>query len=321
MNQGSLAGAPPRVSVIVAAFQAQEYLRNAVASALRQTFDQFEVIISDEGVDPGVEQLAASFADPRVVYRRNARPLGPAGNHWAAFAEARGAYLGILNHDDLWQPDFLATLVPILDRMQGAVLAFCDHAIIDPAGNVLPECSDRVSRQWGRDRLAPGLHRPFPELVVRQSIPLAMGSLFRRAALQPSALPDVGPAYDLWLACALCRTGGGAYYVPDRLTSWRVHPSQLTCRGVEAGAEGGLACWKAMLQDPLFGAHRRAIRRKVAANAVAVARARLAVGDRAAARRMGLLALRHHPTSWRALALLGLSFMPGSIARLALEPS
>jgi glycosyltransferase involved in cell wall biosynthesis len=305
----------PVVSVIVAAFQAHDFLRQAIASALAQTFERFEVIVSDDANDPAIERLVAGFADPRLVYRRNVRTLGPAGNHWAAFAVARGSYLAILNHDDLWRPGFLATLVPVLDQCPDVVLGFCDHEVIDPAGRPLAGDTDRTTRRWGRDRLAPGLHRPFPRLVAEQAIPVAMGALFRRDALDLATLPEVGPAYDLWLAYALCRTGGGAYYVPERLTAWRVHPSQLTGHNLESWKAGTLLCWQAMLQDPLFRCCRRLIRRKLAGSAVGLARSQLVRGHRAAARAGALLALRHQPTNWRAAALLGLSALPAPFVR------
>jgi hypothetical protein len=250
-----------------------------------------------------------------VVYRRNSRTLGPAGNHWAAFAAAWGAYLAILNHDDLWRPEFLATLVPVLDRHPDVVLGFCDHEVIDSVGHRLQAETDRTSQRWGRDRLAPGCYRPFPQLVVEQTIPMAMGTLFRRTALDLAALPEVGPAYDLWLTYALCQTGSGAYYVPDRLTAWRVHPSQLTSRAPQSWQAGDLACWRAMAQDPLFHCCRRLIRKKVAGSAVGLARSQLADGNRAAARGTSLQALRHQPTNWRAAALLGLAVLPGRLGR------
>jgi hypothetical protein len=306
---------PPAVSVLVAAFKAHDYLRQAVASALSQTLGGIEVIISDDASDPEVERLALAFNDPRVVYRGNPRRRGPAGNHWAALAAARGAYVAILNHDDLWRPNFLASLVPPLEQNPGAVLAFCDHTVIDPSGSLLQDATEENTRKWGRDCLSPGMHRPFAGLVVRQTIPMAMGTVFRRSAVDARALPDVGPAYDLWLAHALCRGGGGAWYVPRRLTAWRTHPAQLTQGGAESWPSGGLACWQAMEQDSRYHAHLQVVRQRIAGCALALAKARLMQGDRRATRAQASLALRSAGPSWRALAILGLSVLPAAVAR------
>jgi hypothetical protein len=304
--------AEPVVSVVIAAFHATDFLERAIASALAQTFVRLEVIVSDDADDPHVERLARAFADSRVVYRCNQHNLGPAGNHAAAFAHARGKYLAILNHDDLWRPTYLAQAVPHLECDENTVLVFCDHEVIDADDNVLVKATDECSKRWGRDRLAAGLHEPFPRLVVQQTIPLAMGAVFRRAAIE---LPNVGPAYDLWLTYALCRGGGAAYYLPERLTAWRVHVAQLTSTGNEAWAAGGIVCWRAMLGDLLFQPYRRTVAGQVAACARSLAKSRLARGDRAGARASALLALRYQAANWRALALLGLSALPRCVAR------
>ena len=96
------------------------------------------------------------------------------------------------------------------------------------------------------------------------SSPVAMGCLFRRDGVDPTALPDVGPAYDLWLAFALCRTGFGAYYMRGRMTAWWVHPGQITGTRDEAGTRGSLTCWQAMAEDPIFWPVHRTVRRRLA---------------------------------------------------------
>ena len=305
----------PTVTAVIATYKAGEYLRHAIGSALAQTYVDFEILVSDDADDPGVRRLAESFGDSRIRYRSNPGRLGPAGNHWAGILAARGRYVAILNHDDLWRPEFLATAVPVLDNTPDAVLVFCDHDVIDPAGQPLSAEADHMTAQWGRDKMTQGLYRPFSDLVARQSIPVAMGCLFRRDEIDLTALPEVGPAYDLWLAFALCRTGLGAYYMSDRMTAWRVHPGQITATRDNAWRRGGLACWQAMAQDPIFCPVRHTVRRRLADSASALGVAQLAAGNRRAASSAARLAIRSRPTNWRAWAVLGLSLLPRSVAK------
>ncbi len=305
----------PTVTAVIATYRAGEYLRPAIGSALAQTHVDLEILVSDDDHDPEVKRLAESFGDSRVRYRSNPARLGPAGNHWAAIVAARGRYIAILNHDDFWRPEFLATVVPVLEGTPDAVLVFCDHDVIDAAGRSLSAEADHMTGQWGRDKLTRGLYRPFPDLVTRQSIPVAMGCLFRRDGIDLKALPDVGPAYDLWLAFALCRTGGGAYYMTDRMTAWRVHPRQITATRDEAWKRGALACWQAMAEDPIFRPVRRTVRRRLADAACAVGVVQLATGNRGEANSTARLAIRARPTNWRAWAVLGLCLLPRSIAK------
>jgi hypothetical protein len=315
MAESMTTGSGPAVSAVLATFRAGEYLRQAIASALAQSFGDLEVIVSDDAADPGVLELVETFGDPRIRYRANPTRLGPAGNHWAALSEARGRYVAILNHDDLWRPEYLATAVPILDHTPDAMLVFCDHDVIDLSGRSLPTEADRTAQQWGRDRLISGLHRPFPDLVAQQTIPVAMGCLFRREGIAPADLPDVGPAYDLWLAFSLCRTGGGAYYLTDRLTAWRVHPGQLTATRDKGWTRGALACWQAMSDDPMFRPVHGTVRRRLSQSATALGVAQLATGDHRAARSAACLALGSRPSNWRTWAVIGLSFLPRGVAR------
>lgn len=300
----------PVVTAIIATYRAGEYLRQAVASALTQSLYDLEVIVSDDASDPIIRKLINEFKDPRVRYRSNPERLGPAGNHWAAFAESRGRYISILNHDDLWHPSFLESLVAPLDAYPDLTLAFCDHELIDSNGRLLSVETDVNSRRWGRSGLAPGRHQPFRELVVRQTVPMAMGTVFRRSALDHSGLIDVGPAYDLWLTYSLAREGGAAWYNSDRLSQWRVHPTQLSGRSDLNWATGSFACWQAMANDSGFVKYHSRIWRAVVQSSMAAARGSKRAGQHSQARRFALLALRKDPANWRAWAITAWSMLP-----------
>ena len=300
----------PAVTAVIATYRRGEYLREAIGSALAQTYVDLEVLVSDNADDPGMRRLAESFNDPRIRYRSNPSNLGTAGNHQAAILAARGRYIAILNDDDLWRPDWLAAAVPVLDSTPEAVLVFCDHDVIDPAGRSLPALSDQNTERWGRDKLTHGLHRPFPGLVAMQSIPVAMGCLFRRDGIDLAGLADAGPAFDLWLAFALCRTELGAYYIRNRMTAWRVHPGQITGTRDEAGTRGFLACWQAISENPMFWPFRRTVRLRLAEAACALGATQLAKGNHGAANSAARLAIRSRPTNWKAWGVLGLCLLP-----------
>jgi hypothetical protein len=229
--------------------------------------------------------------------------LGVAGNHWAAFREARGEYIAVLNHDDWLAPEFVATLVGELQQEPDAVLAFCDHWVIDAAGHRQVEETDRNSQAWGRAALRAGLHRSLGALLAAQTIPMAMGTVFRRAAL-PAALPaHAGPAYDLWLTYLLARTGGGACYVPQRLSAWRSHAGNLTSGAGLPWLQGSAECWQAVASDGAFAEQRAFALRKAARGLAACAVRSWRDGRRASCMRFALRSLNAH-VSLRGLGLL-----------------
>jgi GT2 family glycosyltransferase len=155
--------------------------------------------VSDDSPSDVLQSVVREFHDPRLSYRCNTPSRGPAANHWSCFREARGEFIVILNHDDVLEPVFLERLLPPLQNNPSIAVAFCDHWIIDDSGAVRRESSDEASRHYGRTTLAAGPHEPFHQQLLHQTIPMAMGAVFRRSAL-PADLPaNAGPAYDLWL--------------------------------------------------------------------------------------------------------------------------
>jgi glycosyltransferase involved in cell wall biosynthesis len=103
--------------------------------------------------------------DARVKYVRNGSNLGPAVSHQRALAESSAPILGILNDDDVWETDLVKRLLEPLDSVPGTVLAFGDHWVL--VNGVKDEwASNECSKQWMRNTIAPGLHRPFKRLAV-----------------------------------------------------------------------------------------------------------------------------------------------------------
>jgi len=106
----------PAVSVIMPAYNAERYLTGAVASVLRQSFADLELLIVDDGSADRTVEIAQQFAqrDPRVrvLQQANAGP-GPARN--TGFHAARGRLFAFLDSDDEWDAEFLAEHVAILD--------------------------------------------------------------------------------------------------------------------------------------------------------------------------------------------------------------
>jgi glycosyltransferase involved in cell wall biosynthesis len=231
--------AEPLVSIIIPTFNRTHYLRTAIASALAQSYRNIEVIIADDASATDVRAAIADLlADPRVSYRRNPTNLGMGGNTWGALAAAAGKYVGTIHDDDAWEPDFLATLVPPLERDDSLSTAFSDHHIMDEQGTLNEAAAVENTRTWRRDRLSRGVLRPFAEAAILwQAVPAAMAALFRKSAIDWTDFPaEVGTYYDLWLAYQAARTGAGAYYEPRRLTRYRVHTqSETRSWGSQAG--------------------------------------------------------------------------------------
>jgi hypothetical protein len=107
----------PMVSILTAAFNAAPLIGETIASVIAQTFDDFEMLIVDDGSTDDTAQAVSrwSDADPRIRLLRQSN-TGLAGARNAALAVARGRYMALLDSDDIWLPDYLARQLQILER-------------------------------------------------------------------------------------------------------------------------------------------------------------------------------------------------------------
>jgi glycosyltransferase involved in cell wall biosynthesis len=300
------------VSVLVAAYK-PTYLESALKSALAQTHREIEVVVVDDSAGSAVAEIVERLGDTRVRYLRNETNRGPAISHARAIAEASGPVLGVLNDDDVWEPNLAARLLEALEASPEAAVAFADHWVMVD-GSRDDAASDECSRRWKRDTLAPGLHRPFRGLaVLDKTIPLAVSALFRRAAVEGRVIPaEIGGTYDLFLLSLLCRSGAGAVYVPERLASWRGHEENLSIDVSCARAEEAAAVLRILVADRELAELRPALRAVYGSALSSVASRNLAGGSRRRAASAALAAVRQgHMESAR---LLPRSLLPRRLA-------
>lgn len=102
----------PLVSVIIPAYNAESYLRDAIDSALAQTYKNLEVIVVNDGSTDGTAAVGRSCGPRvRVVDQEN---RGPAGARNTGFAAAAGNIIALLDADDLWMPGRIQACVDLL---------------------------------------------------------------------------------------------------------------------------------------------------------------------------------------------------------------
>ena len=115
----------PAVSVLMTAFNRRQYIAAAIESVLAQTFDDFELLIVDDGSTDDTVTIARSYErrDPRVRVSLNDCNLGDYPNRNHAATLARGRFLKYHDSDDLMYPHCLATMVAGLDAYPAAGFA------------------------------------------------------------------------------------------------------------------------------------------------------------------------------------------------------
>ena len=126
----------PRVTVIIATYNRSEVLPYSIGSVLRQTFDDFELLVIGDACTDDSERVVKSFDDPRVRWinlPQNTRHQSGPNNE--GLRQARGEIIAYLGHDDLWMPHHLQSHVEVLDA-NGADLAHSLCLLVPPGDSM-----------------------------------------------------------------------------------------------------------------------------------------------------------------------------------------
>ena len=131
---------PFRLSIGLPVYNGERFLAQALDCLLVQTFQDFEIIISDNASTDRTSDISRDYAraDRRVRYIRNPRNLGAIANFNRVFDLSSAPLFKWAAHDDLYHEDYLESCVRILDENPDVMLAHSNAAFIDENGKPFP---------------------------------------------------------------------------------------------------------------------------------------------------------------------------------------
>jgi glycosyltransferase involved in cell wall biosynthesis len=129
----------PRVSIGVPVYNGERFIKESLNSLLAQTFEDFELTISDNASNDNTQDICRAYAarDCRIRYLRNETNIGVNRNYNRVFEVSRGEYFKWAAADDVCHPCLIARCVEILDQDPAVVLAYGKTTFIDEAGKKL----------------------------------------------------------------------------------------------------------------------------------------------------------------------------------------
>ena len=311
------------VSIIIPTYNRPVYLKEAISSVLQQTYQNIEIIVSDDFSSESPQKIVDDFNDPRLRLRRNETNLGVGLNVTYAFKEAKGKYVASLNDDDVWQKDFLEKLVPYLEANRDVVLAFCDYYVIDGDGKVNQKTTGEHTQREKRQDLQAGIYQPFYKLaLIDKAVFSASAAVIRRSSLPWEKLHEAGVFWDYYMTYLVCRSGQGAYYYPEKLAFYRVHEQSENIisgsKNVQAKIRKGKAaifCCQTFIEDSNLQEFKPHFERELAHDRTTLAIGFLRAGQVAEARPYLRTAIAKQKFNLRTLVALTLSYIPQPIAR------
>ena len=190
----------PLISIAMPVHNTARFLPAALDSLLAQDHVNWECLLWDDGSSDGCDLIAATYAqrDARIKVLGNGRNNGVCAALAGAFEHAGGEYLGVLDSDDMLEPDTLSTMLAFMQAHPSLGMAYSQYIEIDTDGNVL-----------GPGKLCLKPYSPKQLLVefMTYHFRLIRADAFRAAGGIDPAMP-VAPDYDLCLRLSeVCQIG------------------------------------------------------------------------------------------------------------------
>lgn len=137
----------PRLSIGLPVYNGEEYLAESLEALLGQSYEDFELIITDNASTDGTESICRRYVrkDSRIRYERLGKNIGAANNHNYVFALTRGELFKWASHDDLYGRDLLKVCVDALDAHPEMILAHSWSAFIDGDGRIIEPFDYRLA--------------------------------------------------------------------------------------------------------------------------------------------------------------------------------
>lgn len=214
-----MTGSSPRVSVLMAAHDAERFLRPALESVLRQTMPDLELVVVDDGSSDSTAAILGCVDDSRLVVLRNDRRLGLAASLNTALEQATGRYVARLDADDVALPHRLERQ---LERMERGGLGIVGSAILEIDESGRAGALHRMPRSTAAVRWAALFSSPFYHPTV-----LVDREWVERHDLRYDTAYAESEDYELWTRLLALTDGGN---VTEPLVLYRVHPGQATQR-------------------------------------------------------------------------------------------
>ncbi|MFY9621706.1 MAG: glycosyltransferase [Pyrinomonadaceae bacterium] len=215
----------PLVSVVMPAYNAARHIAESIESVREQTFEDWELIVVDDGSTDDTRIIVETYAAREARLRCFQRPNGgPAAARNTGLREARGTLVAFLDADDLWLSGKLEAQLALLEE-KDVDLVYTDGDIFSDEATQSPD--ERFHIVAGETR---GVEM-FRTLFASNHIG-TLSVLVKREALDAVGLFDenlvggICEDYDLWLR--LARNGASFYGIAEKLVKYRRHAASTT---------------------------------------------------------------------------------------------
>ena len=300
------------VSVIIPVYGTAPFVPAALDSVLAQTYPHYEIVVVNDGSPDSelLDRVIKPYLDRIIYLVQENRGSSAARN--AGIKVARGEYVAILDSDDYWHPEYLASQLAVFDSDRKIDVVYPDAVRFGADG--------KNTRQFSKQHPVGG-EISFMRVLSREC-EIYGGATARRETVLRVGLYDeslrTGEDFDLWLR--ILKAGGRIEYNDRVLAYYRERPGSLTSNDTSLVKNMLVLLDRLETKMDLSPPERRAVDRQ-RANAtaslnLAEGKAALRAGDRGTARAKLRAAFEHRRSLKLLVVLFGLRFVPGVVERL-----
>ena len=208
----------PIVSVIIPTYNRTALLPRAIRSVLNQSFQDFELIIVNDGSTDNTEEVVKSFEDNKIRYIRHEKNRGGSAARNTGIKAAQGQYIGLLDDDDEWLPEKLEKQINKFQGLsEGYGVVYSGFSYVyEKKGEII---SNNVPMLRGNvyDSLIKGCILGSPTPVIKKIC-------FQKAGFFDETLPSCQD-WDMWIRIS---KNYNFDFVPDILAKHYVHGVQIS---------------------------------------------------------------------------------------------
>jgi glycosyltransferase involved in cell wall biosynthesis len=212
----------PTISIIIPTFNRAKLIERAIISLLTQTYQDFEIIVVDDGSTDNTRDVVFSFGNQIRYMRQDNR--GPSSARNAGISASRGKFVAFLDSDDYFMKPNLEIKMSFLESNPQVGWVYSDWQYVDEKGNDIDKGS--LKFRYSEKVLNGNI---FEELIKRRNFISPCTVVIKK-----SVLDDVGhfdplipsqEEYDLWLRTSIKYP---VYYIDQVLVNVTLHPASLS---------------------------------------------------------------------------------------------
>lgn len=221
-----MTGNETRLTVAIPTKNRPEYLRQSLASVMRQDFNDKKVVVIDNASDVEIKPVVDEIGKGEVEYVRNENDLGIIGNWNKAIELCRTPFLSIFHDDDVMLPGFLSKSILALEENPTAMMSYTQANKVDPQLNYISIWSELFPNEGlirGSDYLMYSIEKGCcvtiaPTVVLRRDV-------FKKVGLFTDELCFNSFDFNMWIKIA---DKFDLVFIKEVLVNHRLHEKQMS---------------------------------------------------------------------------------------------